>query len=154
MMLFLSTYLHKIDKKGRVSVPATFRTALSQDSFQGFVAFRSYKHAAIECCSASRMMRLSESMDGMDLFSDTQDDLAASVFADAQQLAFDGDGRVVVPKLLLDHMEIEDTVAFVGRGSTFQLWKPETFEALQQEARARIKENQPLLKLQPKGEGA
>ena len=34
MALFLSTFINKIDKKGRVSVPATFRAALSEASFQ------------------------------------------------------------------------------------------------------------------------
>lgn len=147
MTLFLSTFVNKLDKKGRVSVPASFRLALSKQSFQGIVAFRSFKLPAIEGMGLDRMQRLSESVDQLDLFSDTQDDLTASIFSDSQMLAFDGDGRVVLNQALIDHAKILDGVAFVGRGATFQIWNPGDFEAHQQEARQRIQTNRETLKL-------
>lgn len=159
MALFLSTFVNKVDKKGRVSVPAPFRAALSREVFQGFVAFRSYKNQAVECCSYSRMERLSESVDDLDIFSEAQEDLTATIFADAQQIPFDGDGRIILPQTILEHAQVDQLVAFVGRGSTFQIWSPDVFEAVQKEARQRLKEDQPSLKLKAqkrdfKGEGA
>ncbi len=68
MTLFLSTFVNKIDKKGRISVPASFRQALAQQSFQGVVVFRSYKFPAIEGMGIERMERLSSSVDELDLF--------------------------------------------------------------------------------------
>lgn len=147
MTLFLSTFINKLDKKGRVSVPASFRLALSGQSFQGIVAFRSYKLPTIEGMGMDRMQRLSDSVDQLDLFSDAQDDLTATIFADSQMLAFDGDGRVILSQLLLDHAQIKETVAFVGRGTTFQIWNPDAFEAHQREARKRVQEKQATLKL-------
>lgn len=149
MTLFLSTFTNKIDKKGRVSVPSSFRTSLSHESFQGFIAFRSYKHESIECCSYGRMMHLSHSLDTFDVFSDAQDDLTAAIFADSLQIALDGDGRVILPPELLEHAFITDHVAFVGRGATFQLWHPEKFKEVQEAARARIKESGATIKLTP-----
>lgn len=147
MTLFLSTFVNKLDKKGRVSVPASFRLALSKQDFQGIVAFRSFKLPAIEGMGIDRMQRLSESVDQLDLFSDTQDDLTASIFSDSQMLAFDGDGRVILNQTLIDHAKIQDSVAFVGRGATFQIWHPGNFERHQQEARTRIQANRETLKL-------
>lgn len=139
MALFLSTFINKLDKKGRVSVPATFRTALSNDVFQGFVAFRSYKNAAIECFTYDRMTQLSASVDSFDVFSDAQDDFATAIFADAVQIAIDGDGRISLPQELMDHGAMTQEVAFVGRGPTFQLWNPETFADMQSAARERMR---------------
>ena len=151
MALFLSTFINKIDKKGRVSIPAPFRaTLMNHSQYQGFVAFRSYKHQAIDCCSYERMIRLSESLDTLDVFSDAQDDMAAAVFADAQQIPFDGDGRLTLPQSLVDHAHLNDSIAFVGRGNTFQLWQPETFTDMQAQARQRMKDNQVSLVLQNK----
>ncbi|MBA3813778.1 MAG: division/cell wall cluster transcriptional repressor MraZ [Alphaproteobacteria bacterium] len=147
MNLFLSTFINKLDKKGRVCVPASFRLALSQQTFQGIVAFRSFKLPTIEGMGIDRMQRLSESVDQLDLFSDAQDDLTASIFSDSQMLAFDGDGRVVLNQILIDHANIQDGVAFVGRGATFQIWNPNAFETHQQEARLRIQNNRETLKL-------
>ncbi len=147
MALFLSTFVNKIDKKGRVSVPATFRAALSGESFQGIIAYRSYKHNAIEGCSMERMQRLCASVDDLDFFSDAQDDLASTIFADSLQLPLDGDGRVILPQSLLDHAGITEFAAFVGRGSTFQIWMPEAFQEFQDLARTRVKDQQTTIKL-------
>jgi MraZ protein len=151
MSLFLSTFINKVDSKGRVSVPASFRTALSTQSFQGIVAFRSYKTVAIEAFGIDRMSLLSESVDRLDLFSEDQDDLAATLFADAHQLPFDGDGRVMLPKELKEYAGITTIAAFVGRGSTFQIWEPEAFRVHQEEARDRVRQRGAILKLQPHG---
>ena len=147
MALFLSTFVNKLDKKGRVSVPASFRLLLSGQAFQGIVAFRSYKVFAVEGMGIDRMQRLSEGVDQLDVFSEAQDDLTAAIFADAHMLAFDGDGRVIVPRLLLDHAKIQDTVAFVGRGATFQIWNPKLFEHHQNEARQRVQEGKASFKI-------
>ncbi len=149
MALFLSTFVNKIDKKGRISVPAPFRAALSNESFQGIVAFRSYKHQAIEACSMDRMQRLCSSVDSMDFFSDAQDDLASTIFADSLQLPLDGDGRIILPQSLLDHAGITENAAFVGRGATFQIWMPEAFQKFQDQARSRVAEQQTTLKMHP-----
>lgn len=149
MSVFLSSFENKIDKKGRVSVPAPFRQALSQESFQGVVLFRSYKSNTLEGCGLSRMIRLSESVDAMDQFSQEHDDLAATIFADAHQLAFDTDGRILLPKPLLDHANISEKAMFVGRGGTFQIWDPNDFHQHQEKARERAQEKGMTLKLNP-----
>jgi len=139
--------MNKLDKKGRVSVPASFRLVLSGQAFQGIVAFRSYKLPAVEGMAIDRMQRMSDSVDQLDLFSEAQEDLTTTIFADAQMLAFDGDGRIILPQMLLAHANIKDQVAFVGRGATFQIWNPEAFEAYQNEARRRVQDKQATLKL-------
>lgn len=152
MTLFLSTFVNKLDKKGRVSVPASFRLALANQSFQGIVAFRSYKISAIEGMGIDRMEKLSSSIDQLDLFSDAQDELAATIFADAHMLGLDGDGRITLPQILLTHAKIRDSVAFVGRGATFQIWDPNAFNTYQEEARQRVQQKQATVKL--RGENA
>lgn len=147
MALFISTFVNKVDRKGRVSVPATFRAALKGLSFNGIVAFRSFREAALEGCGIDRMEQFSQGVDALDQFSREQDDLASTIFADAHQLAIDGDGRIVLPPLLAEHAAITDTAAFVGRGATFQIWNPETFTRHQEEARRRAAERGATLRL-------
>ena len=156
MSLFLSTFTNKIDKKGRVSVPASFRTALlstQQDQgaaltpFAGIIVFRSLKHPALEGCGIERMQRLSDSIDRLDLFSDAQDDLVSAIFADSQTLPFDSEGRVNIPENFLSFANLTDQVAFVGRGATFQLWSPEVFAQVQDQARTRLKADGSPIKL-------
>lgn len=146
MALFLSQHLNKIDKKGRVSVPAAFRSVLVQESFQGMVAFRSLSLPAVEGFGMERMEKLSAQVDQLDPFSGDYDDLTASIFADATPLAFDGEGRILLSETLREHAQLESHVSFVGRGATFQLWNPERFKAYQEEVRKRLKTQPPMLK--------
>ncbi len=152
MALFLSTFINKVDRKGRVSVPAPFRAAVSDQSFKGIVAFRSYRESTIEACAIDRMEQLSESVDALDLFSEEQDDLASTIFADAHQLPIDGDGRIILPGALIDHAGITDQAAFVGRGATFQIWNPDAFATHQAEARSRAGRRNATLRLAPRGQ--
>jgi MraZ protein len=136
--LFLSTFVNKVDRKGRVSVPASFRAALAGQSFAGIVAFRSFKSAAIEGSGIDRIEEMSTRLDALDQFSEENESLA-SIFADAQQLAFDGEGRIVLPQILVEHAGITETAAFVGLGRTFQIWEPEAHAAHQSGLRERAK---------------
>jgi MraZ protein len=136
--LFMSTYVNKVDRKGRVSVPANFRTAVAGQSFNGIVAFRSFKTAAIEGSGIDRIEEMSARLDALEQFSEDYESLA-SIFADAQQLSFDGEGRVVLTESLISHAGISESAAFVGLGRTFQIWEPEAHKRHQEEMRERAK---------------
>lgn len=137
--VFIGTFENKVDRKGRVSVPAPFRQVLAGQSFQGIVAFRSYRAAAVEACGIDFMEQLNDGMSTMDLFSDAHDDLGATIFADSQQLPFDGDGRIILPTKLAEHAGITERAAFVGKGPIFQIWEPGALETHKDAARARAR---------------
>ena len=65
--------------------------------------------------ATKRARQLASGVDAYDVFSDEHDTLTATLFANAQQLAFDGEGRIVLPATLMEHANIQKTAAFVGR---------------------------------------
>jgi MraZ protein len=138
MGLFLSRFVNKIDKKGRVSVPAPFRAALSDQSFAGIVVYPHPKLPAIEGCGLDRMEQMIEGHDRLDQFSDQRDDLG-SIFTVSHQLAFDPEGRVMLPEDLLAHAGITEQAVFAGSGRTFQIWEPKSLERHLSDARDRIR---------------
>lgn len=138
MALFLSTYVNKMDKKGRVSVPAPFRSALIGQGFQGIVLFRATGHDCLEGFDYASMEELSERLDHFEMFSSAQDDLATSIFAEAVQCPFDSEGRISIPAHLMAHAKIEEAVTFVGLGKKFQVWSSDKFEKRRETARANV----------------
>jgi MraZ protein len=134
--VFLSTFLNKVDKKGRVSVPASFRAQLAAQEFAGIVAFPSFRFEALDCCGLDRMLEMSARHDALDQFSEEHENLAL-IFAQAQQIPFDGEGRISLPEELCAHAGITETVAFVGHGKTFQIWEPDRLALHSAEARKR-----------------
>lgn len=140
MTLFLSTYHNKVDKKGRVSVPAPFRNTLASQEFQGIVVFKSSKFQSLEGFGWDRMMEMSERLDQFDIFSSEQDDLASLIFGESRQLPFDGDGRIILPADLMEFCGITDQAAFVGMGKKFQIWAPDRLENRLSSARQQVQD--------------
>ena len=147
MTLFLSSYENRLDNKGRISVPASFRASLSNDKFAGVVLYRSFTNNCIEGMSMSRMENLATATDKMGVFDGTLDDMSAMLFADARPLAFDVTGRIVIPADLLAHAGITDRAIFVGRGTSFQIWNPDAFREMQNGALGRLRKNRPDFKI-------
>lgn len=138
--LFLSTVTNKVDKKGRVSVPATFRAALMGQLDLGVVIFASSQHSCLEGFDWATMHEISQRLDHYDLFSPEQDDLATSIFGESVQLTFDSEGRVTLPAELMRTAGIDDAATFVGLGRKFQIWNPALFEARKIQARTVVRE--------------
>jgi MraZ protein len=139
MALFLSTYVNKIDKKGRVSVPAPFRASINTQNFAGVILFRSPTYNCIEGFDQSTMLELSNRLDRFDLFSSVQDDLATTIFAEAVPCGFDSEGRISIPESFLLHARMSEGAVIVGLGKKFQIWDPELFAQRQEEARLSVK---------------
>ena len=128
MKLFLYTYLNKVDRKGRLSVPAEFRSALAELGCDGFAAFRSFRSPAIECWTPARLEQLSNALDDLNLFSETQETFVTTLFAHTKPLSFDSEGRIVLPAEFMEHAGITTDAMFVGQGKWFQIWEPKTFQ--------------------------
>ena len=145
MSLFLSSYENRLDTKGRISVPASFRASLNNDDFAGVVLYRSFTNKCIEGLSMTRMQQLATATDKMGVFDNSLDDLSAMLFADARPLQFDVTGRIVIPNDLLEHAGIRDTALFVGRGNSFQIWNPDEFRKIQEKSLENLRAARPNL---------
>ena len=95
--LFLSTYSNKIDAKGRVSMPASFRDIITKEDEGGVVIYKSLSKKCLEGCTQSYIMRLQNAMDGFDPFSPEKDAFTTAIFSDSVALDIDKDGRITVP---------------------------------------------------------
>ncbi|MCL2538436.1 MAG: division/cell wall cluster transcriptional repressor MraZ [Alphaproteobacteria bacterium] len=145
--MFLSTFENTVDAKGRISVPAGFRTAVATEQFSGVVLYRSFTNGCIEGLSMSRMEKMAAATDQMGVFDAELDDLSAMLFADARPLSFDVTGRVIVPADLLKHAGITSKAIFVGRGNSFQIWEPSAFKSAQDKSLKTLRTSRPNLKI-------
>tara|TARA_Y100000590_G_C15603014_1_gene970849 strand:- start:502 stop:966 length:465 start_codon:yes stop_codon:yes gene_type:complete len=144
--MFLSTHENRIDKKGRVSVPASFRTYLSSMGYNGVICYPSFNNSSIEACPQSRIEKLSDAIDSLNPFEEKRDIFATSVLADSINLQFDSEGRISIPSKLLRHAKINQIMLFVGQGKTFQIWEPKLFEKFKNQARRKANLNRANLK--------
>ena len=126
--MFLSTYENKLDKKGRVSVPASFRSHLSNLGYNGVICYPSFNNSSIEACSQDRIEKISSAIDSLNPFEEKRDYFATSILSESINLQFDGEGRISLTPKLLKHSKVRNKILFVGQGKTFQIWEPINFE--------------------------
>ena len=127
-------------------MPASFRSYLSSMGYNGVVCYPSFNNYSIEACSQKRIEKLSDSIDSLNPFEEKRDVFATSVLSDSINLQFDTEGRISIPKKLLDHAKIKNTMLFVGQGKTFQIWEPKLFEKFKIQARKKANLNRSSLK--------
>ena len=133
--MFLSSYENKLDKKGRVSVPASFRSYLSSLGYNGVICYPSFNNQSIEACSQDRIEKLSNTIDSLNPFEEKRDYFATSILSESISLQFDSEGRISLPIKLLKHAKIKNNMLFVGQGRTFQIWEPSIFEKFKAQAK-------------------
>jgi MraZ protein len=139
-MLFFSRYHNKIDKKGRISVPASFRGVLAKQDFNGLIAYASLKNPCIEACGLQRFQKMNDMIERMDPFSEERDALANTLFGESMQLAFDSEGRVSLPEHLMKLANIGEDALFIGKGETFEIWEPKAYAAYAKQSRSVVKQ--------------
>jgi MraZ protein len=155
-MIFLSTYENKIDAKGRVSVPASFRAVLEAQQ-QPLIITRSLTGDFLEGQGIQRMNQIVDVLDTMDSLSPETQTLQA-MLANAQEMKLDSEGRIMLPEEFLSFANLSIKVAFVGVGRLFEIWNPDTYRAREKQQRDNARKNglpQLILKPQtPNGEAS
>ena len=144
--MFLSVYENKLDKKGRVSVPASFRSYLSNLGYNGIICFPSFNNQSIEAWPQDRIEKISNAIDNLNPFEEKKDYFATSILSESTNLQFDGEGRILITTKLLKHAKIKNSMLFVGQGQTFQIWEPAAFEKFKINARKKANLNRASLK--------
>lgn len=145
-MLFLSTYQNRIDKKGRISIPAQFRAVLTAQESPAVVAYPSPINECIEGCGMQRIMKFNQRVERFEPYSQERDAFSAMLFGDSVQMSMDAEGRVSLPEQLIEFAGLKENVTIVGKGETFEMWEPKAFEAYIERVRKIVREKRAALK--------
>jgi len=125
--MFLATVTNNLDAKGRVSVPADFRMAAEHENFNGIIIWPALNGGPFyEGAGYGYILHMQSVMRGLPLYSKERDALQNALFGEARKLGFDSNGRVTVPKDILERIGADSEIAFVGQGDSFQIWAKST----------------------------
>jgi MraZ protein len=136
---FVSNFTLRLDAKGRVSIPAAYRSVLARDGFDGLYVYPTLDRPALDAGGNALLGEIEQLIGRFAPFSDEREDFSAALYGTSETLKIDGEGRVVLSEPLKAHAEIAETVAFVGLGHKFQIWEPERFRAQLAEATGKVR---------------
>ncbi|MCX5777290.1 MAG: division/cell wall cluster transcriptional repressor MraZ [Candidatus Firestonebacteria bacterium] len=128
--MFMGEYKHSIDKKGRIILPAKFRSTLAEKYIDRFVITRGFD----DCLSVfpmnewklyeAELRKLSQSN------ADTRYFLRI-LFANATDTALDKQGRMFIPAELRAKVAIEKDVTVLGAMNLIEIWSKQKWEDYQ-----------------------
>jgi MraZ protein len=136
---FVGNYTLRLDSKGRVSIPAPFRSVLGRDGFDGLYCYPAFDRPAIDAGGNALMSEIEALIARFTPFSEAREQFATALYGTSDTLKVDGEGRVILSEALKSHAGIVETVAFVGLGHKFQIWEPGRFGAELAEATNKVR---------------
>jgi MraZ protein len=136
---FVSHYMLRLDAKGRVSVPASFRAVLARDGFDGLYCYPALDQPALDAGGNALLAEIEALIGSFAPYSDQRQHFALSLYGTSETLKIDGEGRVVLTDSLKTHAGITEAVTFVGLGHKFQIWAPDRFGAELAEATEKVR---------------
>src|SRR5688572_7703044 len=113
---FVATYSNRLDRKGRVSVPAPFRAVLAREGQDGVYCYPALDRPALDGGGARLMQAIADRLGVFATFSEDHESLSTAFYGESRVLKIDPDGRIVLPEELRAHAGIEDVAVFVGQG--------------------------------------
>jgi MraZ protein len=136
---FVSNFTLRLDAKGRVSIPASYRAVLARDGFEGLYCYPALDQPAVDAGGNALLGEIDAMIDRTPLYSDERDALTMSLYGTSETLKIDGEGRVILSDKLKTHAGIAEEISFVGLGHKFQIWEPGRFRAQLAEATEKVR---------------
>lgn len=142
----MGTFIKKVDKKQRVSVPFDFRNLLIKEDCHAVICFPSFTGECLEGGGTRYIEKLKTMIEAMDPYDEAREALEDATIGSCLRLAMDQDGRITLGEEFNQHANINSEVAFVGLGDKFQIWNPDDLKENRLKLRKIARENRAMLK--------
>ncbi|MEQ8293671.1 MAG: division/cell wall cluster transcriptional repressor MraZ [Roseovarius sp.] len=126
----------KVDTKGRISIPASFRRVLEASDpnwTEGLnpelvIVYGDHRRKFLECYTIEAINEVDEQIEALPRGSMERKMLQRLFHGQSHPTSVDETGRLVLPAKLRKKIGLDDKAFFIAAGDTFQIWKPETYE--------------------------
>ena len=121
--MFLGTYIHRLDNKGRLTLPSKFRPFLGQD-----LVVTKGMDKCLFLFPQARWKPLAEKLDALPLGKREARRARRWLLGNASVVTPDRLGRILLPQALREYAGIDQEVVIVGLETYIELWAPETWQ--------------------------
>src|SRR5207237_10328516 len=111
MYRFVSNYTLCLDAKGRVSIPASYRSVLARDGFDGLYCYPALDQPAVDAGGNALLAEIEALIARFPPYSDERDAFTLSLYGTSGTVKIDGEGRVILSDTLKAHASITEAVA-------------------------------------------
>ena len=127
MAFFTSEYECKLDTKGRLVLPSKIKANLPEVSTNELVLRKGFEPNLI-LYPMLEYKKIHLKISGLSEFNPEQRKLKRIFFRSIAQVEMDNAGRILLPKTMLAHSNLEKDAVLIGMGNYVEIWNPQVFE--------------------------
>ncbi len=122
-LMFLGTYAHTLDTKGRMTIPVKYRELVSGGAYitKGF-------DQNLMVLTEEVFQRLFDRVTNMNMANSTARELRRLMFGNAFAVEVDKSGRILIPQILRTHSSLDFEAIILGNGNYFEIWSPDLWQ--------------------------
>ncbi len=128
---------HKVDSKGRVSIPASFRRVLeaedpnwkSGENPELVIVYGGDKQKYLECYTMRAVEEIDGQIDALPRGAPQRRALEQLFYTQSVESSVDETGRLVLSAKLRQKIGLEGEAFFASRGEKFHIWNPGIYES-------------------------
>jgi MraZ protein len=133
---FRGSETFKVDAKGRVSIPASFRRVIeacdpnwTTGSRPNIViVYGGADRSFLEVYTMEAIEEIDQQIDLMQRGSVERNEIEELMYGQSHEANIDDDGRLVLPQKLREKIALDKEAFFVSSGTSFKIWDPVTYE--------------------------
>ena len=123
--MFVGQSVHVLDNKSRLVLPAKYRSQLSS-----IVYLSLDLDSCLSIYSEEIYSKKAQNMNDLDDFDKNSRALKRIFFANSFEVALDKQGRIMIPKYLLEKVDIEKQIVIIGAFDHIQLFSTKVIDGL------------------------
>ncbi|MEO9653337.1 MAG: division/cell wall cluster transcriptional repressor MraZ [Roseobacter sp.] len=126
---------HKVDAKGRVSIPASFRRVveacdpnwISGAAPEIVIVYGDHRRSFLECYTIEAIDEVDAKIAALPRGSAERKIMERLFQGQSFPTSVDDTGRLVLPAKLREKIGLDKEAFFIAAGDTFEIWNPETY---------------------------
>ena len=128
MNYLIGTYECKIDVKGRLLIPSAFKKQLAPVIPKGFVLKRAVFQNCLELYPLAQWEELIKKVNSLNRFRKKNNDFIRRFTAGVKFIELDGNGRLLIPKDLIEFSNINRDVTLSTSVNIIEIWDKSSYE--------------------------
>lgn len=132
MLSFIGDYSCKADSKYRVVVPSSFRRIMETEQQEVFVLRKNIFELCIDMYPYREWEMLVADLRGkLNLFDRTHAAFLRELYRGTQQVEMDGNGRILLPRRMLEEIGVEKEIVLAGVDTKIELWDAKAYKGVE-----------------------
>jgi len=124
----IGVYECKVDAKGRLMFPVAFKKQLSNEIKEGFVLKRSVFNKCLELYTYEEWQKELKTINKLNRFIKKNNDFIRMFMAGVNQVELDSNGRLLIPKILVNYANISKDIVLSSMGNRIEIWDKDGYE--------------------------